>query len=306
MSAKLKIFLPFIGLIVLAVLFALLTTGRFISANNIEALMNQAFTVILVSLGVTLITAHGGMDFSVGAVLALSEMIAVIMFRISGAPVSIIVSTVVTAVVLGFITGTITIRLNISPFIASLCIQFAVRGVVNTVLTGNSIGVTELSAPSWSIKVPVLVAMVAIMFLLLRFTRIGKYNKAIGENRRAAEMSGVNTKMYRLLAYLISGVFLGVAAYFDLLRIGSVSTLTGVNLELNVIIALVLGGLSLTGGYETSVRSAVIGGLLIVVMLNGLTAIGVDSHYIGMIEGVIFILIVLSTYNRERRGLLPR
>lgn len=306
MSAKLKSFLPFIGLIVLAVLFAFFTKGRVFSANNIEALMNQAFTVILVSLGVTLITAHGGMDFSVGAVLAISEMVAAIIFKMTGAPVLIIVFCIITSVVCGFITGMITIRLNISPFIASLCMQFAVRGFVNAVLTGKAVGVTELSAPDWTVKLPVLAVMVIVMYLILRYTLIGKYNKAIGENIQAAKMSGVNINRYRLYAYLISGVFLGVAAYFDLLRSGSISTMTGVNFELDVIIALVLGGLSLTGGYETSVRSAVIGGLVIVVMVNGLTAIGVKSNYIGMIEGMIFIMVVLSTYNRDRRGLLPR
>ena len=306
MNNRLKSLMPFAGLILVIVLFAFLTGGRYVSGNNITMLLKQAFTVVLVSIGVTIIYAHGGMDFSVGAVLALSQMTAAFAYQKTGAPILLIIVCVVVAAACGFITGTITIRLNISPFISSLCMQFAARGVVNSVLTGNAIGVSELSDPGWEIKIPILVVIMLFMLVLLRYTRVGKYNKAIGENIRAAEISGINSKKYRLYAYLISGVILGVASYFDMLRNGTITTNVGQNLELDVIIALVLGGMSLTGGYSTSVRSAVIGGFIVVLLTNGLTMIGLKSDYIGIIEGIIFVLVVLSTYSRDRKGLLPK
>lgn len=306
MNSRLKSLMPFAGLVLIIILFTLLTGGRFVASNNISVLLKQAFTVVLVSIGVTIIYAHGGMDFSVGAVLALSQMTAALAYLKTGVPLVLLIVCVLTATVCGLITGTITIRFNISPFISSLCMQFAARGVVNSVLTGNSIGVSEFSDLGWEVKLTVLIAIILFMYILLKYTRVGKYNKAIGENIRAAEISGINAKKYRLYAYLISGVILGIASYFALFRNGTITTNVGQNLELNVIIALVLGGMSLTGGYSTSVRSAVIGGFIVVLLTNGLTMIGLKSAYIGIIEGVIFILVVLSTYSRNRKGLLPK
>ncbi|NLM84372.1 MAG: ABC transporter permease [Clostridiales bacterium] len=299
--------LPLAGLLVVFVLFSVLGGAKFYSSRNLMLIVNQAFTVMVVGIGVTMIFAHGGIDFSVGAVLALSEMFAAMVYKRVGAPVVLIIMSVLVAVLCGLITGTLTVKLRIPPFISSLCMQFACRGVVNTVLHANQIGVTELSAPGWGVKLPVLIGLAVVVFFILDYTKIGKYNKAIGENIRAARSSGINVDKYRIAAYLISGVTVGIAAYFDLLRNGVMSTNVGYGLEMNVITAVVLGGLSLSGGYTTSIRSAILGSLLIIIMTNGLTVVGVPISYIGIIQGIIFLLVILSTYRRDSHTtLLPR
>jgi len=299
--------LPLAGLLVVFVLFSVLGGAKFYSSRNLMLIVNQAFTVMVVGIGVTMIFAHGGIDFSVGAVLALSEMFAAMVYKRVGAPVVLIIMSVLVAVLCGLITGTLTVKLRIPPFISSLCMQFACRGVVNTVLHANQIGVTELSAPGWGVKLPVLIGVAVVVFFILDYTKIGKYNKAIGENIRAARSSGINVDKYRIAAYLISGVTVGIAAYFDLLRNGVMSTNVGYGLEMNVITAVVLGGLSLSGGYTTSIRSAILGSLLIIIMTNGLTVVGVPISYIGIIQGIIFLLVILSTYRRDlHTTLLPR
>jgi len=299
--------LPLAGLLVVFVLFSVLGGAKFYSSRNLMLIVNQAFTVMVVGIGVTMIFAHGGIDFSVGAVLALSEMFAAMVYKRVGAPVVLIIMSVLVAVLCGLITGTLTVKLRIPPFISSLCMQFACRGVVNTVLHANQIGVTELSAPGWGVKLPVLIGLAVVVFFILDYTKIGKYNKAIGENIRAARSSGINVDKYRIAAYLISGVTVGIAAYFDLLRNGVMSTNVGYGLEMNVITAVVLGGLSLSGGYTTSIRSAILGSLLIIIMTNGLTVVGVPISYIGIIQGIIFLLVILSTYRRDlHTTLLPR
>lgn len=299
--------LPLAGLLVVFVLFSVLGGAKFYSSRNLMLIVNQAFTVMVVGIGVTMIFAHGGIDFSVGAVLALSEMFAAMVYKRVGAPVVLIIMSVLVAVLCGLITGTLTVKLRIPPFISSLCMQFACRGVVNTVLHANQIGVTELSAPGWGVKLPVLIGVAVVVFFILDYTKIGKYNKAIGENIRAARSSGINVDKYRIAAYIISGVTVGIAAYFDLLRNGVMSTNVGYGLEMNVITAVVLGGLSLSGGYTTSIRSAILGSLLIIIMTNGLTVVGVPISYIGIIQGIIFLLVILSTYRRDlHTTLLPR
>lgn len=299
-------FIPFIGLVAVVAMLSLLTAGKLLSSNNINIIFNQSFTVMLVAAGATLIYAHGGIDFSLGAVLALSQMCAAMLYRETGLAWILIPASVIAAVVCGFITGLVTIKLKLPPFIASLCMQFACYGVLNTILNTQVIGVAELSMPRWEQTLPILVVAVAIMAILLSFTKIGKYNKAIGENSRAVGASGVNVDAYRMFAYLICGVMLGIAAYYDLLRNGSLTSNTGHGLELNVIIALVLGGMSLSGGYSASIRCAIIGSLIIVIIQNGLILAGLTIQYIGIVQGVIFLAVVLLTYKREKSGLLPR
>lgn len=303
---KLGAFVPFIGLVAVALAFILITKGRFVSSNNLNTLLSQSYTVMLVALGATLIYAHGGMDFSVGSVLAISEMCAAMLYRATGSIHVLIPTAIAVSVGCGFITGLATVKLNMPPFISSLCMQFACRGILNVIVNTQAIGVTELATPTWGMRLPVLGVVIVAMALLLGYTKIGKYNKAIGENIRAARTSGINVDRYRIYAYLISGVTLGLAAYFDLLRSGSISSNVGYGLEMEVIIALVLGGLSLSGGYSASVRCAIIGSLIIVMITNGLVMVGLQPSYIGLIEGIVFLGVVLVTYKRDKTGLLPR
>ena len=298
--------LPVLGLIVVLVLFSIIAGSRFFSSRNFALILNQSYTVMMAAVGVTMIYAHGGIDFSVGAVLGLAEMVAAMVYSRFGAPVLLIVFTVLCAGCCGFITGAITVKLQVPPFIASLCMQLACRGVVNTILQGNTIGVTDLQPPDWEIKLPVIIIVALIVFIILGYTKTGKYNKAIGENIKAARISGINVNKHRIIAYAMSGVILGIAAYFDLLRNGVMSTTVGYGLEMNVIIAIVLGGISLSGGYGTKVYSAILGGLIITILSNGLMIVGVPINYSGIIQGIIFLLVVIVTYKREKQGLLPR
>ena len=298
--------LPVVGLLAVFAVFSVAGGSRFFGAKNLTLIVNQSFTVMVVAIGATMIHAHGGIDFSVGAVLALSELVAAMVYKKTGAPILLIIMTVLVAVVCGLITGLITVKLRIPAFIASLCMQFTCRGIVNSILQAKSIGVTEITDPGWGVKLPLLIGVAIVIFFILEYTKVGKYNKAIGENIKAARSSGVNVDFFRIIAYLISGATIGIAAYFDLLRNGVMSTNVGYGLEMRVIIAVVLGGLSLSGGYTATMKSAVVGSLLITIMTNGLMIVGVPTTYIGIIQGVIFLLVILVTYKRDKLGLLPR
>lgn len=305
---KLSSLLPFAALVVVFLLFTVLTGGQLATARSLGRMMTQAYTVMLIGLGATFIYMHGGIDFSLGSVLALSEMCAALLFQTTGWSWTLLPMTVLVAVGCGLLTGLATVKLNVPPFIASLCMQLAGRGVLTTVLNSRLVSVAELSVPGWTERVIVLVVIIVVLVFLADYSKVGKYNKAIGENRKAAWTSGINVNRYRLLAYLICGVTLGVAAYFDLRRVGVLAGNTGMGMEMDVLIALVLGGLSLSGGYRSSVRCAIIGSLTIVILENGLTIMGLPSTYMGIFKGIVFLGMVLFTYkrNRAKGALLPR
>lgn len=305
---KLSSLLPFAALVVVFLLFTVLTKGQLATARSLSRMMTQVYTVMLIGLGATFIYMHGGIDFSLGSVLALSEMCAALLFEATGWSWTLLPATVVVAVFCGLLTGLATVKLNVPPFIASLCMQLAGRGVLTTVLNSRMVSVAQLSVPGWTERVIVLVVIIAALVFLADYSKVGKYNKAIGENRKAAWTSGINVGRYRLLAYLICGFTLGVAAYFDLRRVGVLAGNTGMGMEMDVLIALVLGGLSLSGGYRSSIRCAIIGSLTIVILENGLTIMGLPSTYMGIVKGIVFLCMVLFTYKRSRAkgALLPR
>lgn len=305
---KLSSLLPFAALVVVFLLFTVLTGGQLATARSLGRMMTQAYTVMLIGLGATFIYMHGGIDFSLGSVLALSEMCAALLFQATGWSWTLLPMTILVAVGCGLLTGLATVKLNVPPFIASLCMQLAGRGVLTTVLNSRLVSVAELSVPGWTERVIFLLVIIAVLVFLADYSKVGKYNKAIGENRKAAWTSGINVGRYRLLAYLICGATLGVAAYFDLRRVGVLAGNTGMGMEMDVLIALVLGGLSLSGGYRSSVRCAIIGSLTIVILENGLTIMGLPSTYMGIFKGIVFLGMVLFTYkrNRAKGALLPR
>lgn len=305
---KLNSLLPFAALVAVFLLFTALTGGQLARLNSLNRMMTQVYTVMLIALGATFIYMHGGIDFSLGSVLALSEMCAALLFQATGWSWALLPMTIVVAVGCGLLTGLAAVKLNVPPFIASLCMQLAGRGVLTTVLNSRMVSVTTLTDASWGVRIIVLAAVILVLFLLANYSKVGKYNKAIGENSRAAWISGINVGGYRLIAYVICGFTLGIAAYFDLRRVGVLAGNTGMGMEMDVLIALVLGGLSLSGGYRASVRCAVIGSLTIVILENGLTILGMGSSYTGIVKGIVFLAMVLFTYkrSREKNALLPR
>ncbi|MCD8365482.1 MAG: ABC transporter permease [Clostridiales bacterium] len=304
-KAKWSAFMPFIGMIAVFLLFTILTGGSLASASSLKRMLTQAYTVMLIAIGASFIYMHGGIDFSLGSVLALSEMCAALLFEAVGLTWTLLPMCILVAVLCGLVTGLATVKLNVPPFIASLCMQLSGRGILNTVLNSRMVSV-NVSVPSWTSRLIVLVIVIVLAVLLSGYTRVGKYNKAIGENKKTAWTSGINVGFYRLMAYLICGVTVGIAAYFDLRRVGVLTGNSGLGMEMDVLIALVMGGLSLSGGYRSSIRCAIIGSLTIVILENGLTILGLSSSYMGIVEGIVFLFVVLFTYKRTKSPLLPR
>jgi ribose transport system permease protein len=135
---------------------------------------------------------------------------------------------------------------------------------------------------------------------LFSFTKLGKQAKAIGDNPLSARQSGANVNLIKMLCYIVAGVCVGLASVFALARVGSVSENMGSGREMDVLIALILGGMNLSGGSKSRISSAVIGSITYVVLSNGLSLSGVATQYISIVKCVLFILIVLLTLRHSR------
>lgn len=297
--------IPFVGLVLMTIAFEIASQNKLLMPDNLVTILNQSFSVMIIALGATFVFSHGGLDISYGSVLGISILCAAAVAHAGYLWLSL-PAAVLAAVICALINGGISIFCGISPFITSICILFIGRGILNTVCSSSQIAIptSMLSIDNWQTKLTVLVITIVITAILFEKTKIGRNNKAIGGNAKAAEQAGVNISIYRMIAYLISGITIGIASFFNLVRMGSVSSATGQGLEMSIITALVLGGMPMTGGANSRIISAIIGSISIIVLKNGLIILGVNDKVIEGIQGIIILAIIFVSYKKERDALL--
>ena len=249
---------PFLGIILMILIFQILGDGKLLTKGNLNSILNQTVYVAIMAFGAVFVYSHGGMDLSYGGVIGFSVLISILVAN-TGVPVFVVfLSNIAAALVWFVLNGVVSVYLKVSPFITSLCIMYMCRGILNTVCASQkySIPVYLYNYDNQIFKLCMLLGVYVICYLLFEKTRIGKENKAIGGSAVAAQQAGVNVQRTRMLAYVISGITVGIAGFILMVRAGSVSTSTGQGLEMNVITALVLGGVPLSGGSRVKMIGA--------------------------------------------------
>lgn len=297
--------IPFLGLAIMIIVFQTFGEGKLLTQGNIKSILNQSVYVAIMAFGAIFVYAHGGMDLSYGSVIGFSVLCGILVGR-AGAPLPIIIMVNILAAVVWFLlNGLVSVYLKVSPFITSLCIMYMCRGILNTVCAKEkySVPVYIYNYDNWTVKIVVLIAAFLICYLLFEKSWIGKANKAVGGNPLAAQQAGVNVEMTKMIAYLISGITVGIGGFILMARAGSVSTSTGQGLEMNVITALVLGGVPLSGGSRAKMIGALIGSLSVIILRNGLIILGVNERVIEGIQGLVLLIIVFLTYVKNKDGI---
>ncbi len=295
------IYLAFVILVV-ALSFA---NKYFLTQGNISNVLLQTLINGVLAFGMTFVIITGGIDLSVGSVVALAGIVSASFattFAQAGVPggpypvfVALIVGVLV-GVASGAIIGPIVARFNVPPFVATLGMLSAARGL--TLIYGGGHPVPALTPQyRWIgtgnvFGVPAPVVIFAALFLISWFvlarTRFGRYVYAVGGNARAAKTSGISVARVRFAVYVISGGFAGIAGMLLAARTGSAVTQAGIGYELDAIAAAVIGGVSLSGGIGR-VTGALIGALIMGVMNNGLDLMGVESYYQQVLKGMLIV-----------------
>ncbi len=305
LSAIKSAVIPFLGLILMTVVFEIASQQKLLLPANLVTILNQTFSIMIIALGATFVFAHGGLDVSYGSVFGMSILCAAAVAHAGYVWLSFPVA-ILAAAACALINGGVSVTCGISPFITSICVLFIGRGVLSTVCSSSQIAIPTymMNLDTWQNKLIVLIVTIAVTAVLFEKTKIGRNNKAIGGNPKSAEQAGVNIGLYRLIAYLISGITIGIASFFSMVRMGSVSSGTGQGLEMSIITALVLGGMPMTGGTSAKILSAIIGSISITVLKNGLIILGVNDKIIEGIQGIIILAIILVSYKKEKDALL--
>lgn len=300
--------LPFAGLIFIFLFFLGITDGKIISPSNIENLINQAFAITIIAVGAAFVYAHGGMDFSLGAASGVAQLVGALLITKTSAPLWVsILACILTGVACSAIVGGASNLFKVPVFIASLCMRTICMGILATVVSSSEIIVPFNEYKfinNASVKTVIAVIVIAIGVYLFEYTRIGKYEKAVGGNSLTAAQAGVRTDNIKFLAYIFLGVCVGIASVFMMFRSSTVTAQSGNGMEFNTMIAIVLGGFPMTGGDTARIRATIIGAITITLLTNGLIIWGLDPNLVNGLKGVLFLVIVGLSYDRSKGKLV--
>lgn len=292
---------PYLGLLLMIVLFSVTTNGKFLRIRNLTMILKQSVIVMIGALGSSFVLAHGNMDFSIGGEMALCCLLSYYVSRLN--PYLMLPACILLALLLSFLVGVVHVVIGVPAFVSGMCVMFIGKGIVQSVSGSGLIcpSIYNVLDATW-FYVLALALTLAVTFILFNYTRIGRNNRLIGSNPTAAFLSGIDTKKYKILAFLTSGFCVGVSSFLTIVRGGGISAQTGASFEMDTIIVLTLGGAPLSGGSGVRLRSALLGALTYFILSNGLIIWGVPAEIIFAIKGILFLTIVALTFDRSNKA----
>lgn len=301
-----RILLIFI-LLVMIIIFNF-ASSHFLTLSNVKNILDQASLYIILSVGMTFVISSGGIDLSVGSVIAISSVVSAFAMKADiNVGISIFIGLFV-AMGVGFFNGYMISFLKINPFIVTLSTMSIVRGVTVLVTKGRPIygfskAFTYLGNGTVGfLNCPILIAF-SVTFLgviLLEKTRFGNYSIVMGCNEEALRRSGVNTNKYKTWIYILCGLCSGIAGLIISARLNTAEPLAGTGYEMNAIAAVVLGGADMKGG-RGSVSDTFVACIILGVINNGLRILSVSSNYQQLLTGIIILITVALSEHKQRK-----
>jgi len=308
-----------LALVVVYGVFVLIAPPSFATSRNMEMIARQTTIVGVAALGMTMVIISGGIDLSVGSLVALSTVVIAWLLQYGGVnPLTAAVGGVAAAAFFGLISGMLITRLRVVSFIVTLGMMLVVRGAAKGIGREQKIDVDperlqwleELLASlpkerSWMLLPPgvwVLIILAVAVAALLRYTRLGRHTFAIGSNEQTARLCGVAVERVKVLVFTLCGAFAGLAGLMQFSRLTVGDPTVAVGLELNVIAAVVIGGGSLSGG-EGSILGTLVGALLMTTIASGCTQMGLPNWVQEIITGAIIVVAVAVDRLRHRRSI---
>ena len=304
---------PFLGLFLVIGLFSLSSSVRpyFLTGPNFKIILTQTVIVAMGTLGMTLIIVSGGIDLSVGSVVALTSVAGATALVKGASPLVVVLLSIGVGASIGLLNGLVIGGLRMMPFIVTLGMMGVARGTAKW-LSGNQTvsvpdsaitAVMDLKDPNSLFPLPfgvwITLGLAVVMAVVMRKTVFGRYIFALGSNESAARLCGIRVNLQKVLIYTVAGVFFGLAGLMQLSRLTQGDPTVAIGLELDIIAAVVIGGASLSGG-SGSVLGSMIGALTMAILRNGSNQMGWPTFMQEIIIGVVIIIAVGVDKLRQR------
>jgi len=305
---------PFIGLILVIAVFALLTESpaRYLSPFNLRIVLAQTVIVALGAIGMTLIIVGGGIDLSVGSVIALASVVTALMLRSGYPPTMAVLAGVLVGGLIGLVNGLVITGLRVVPFIATLGMLGIARGVAKWIAGQQTVNVPQtwvnelavtFPTPWWLLLAPgvwVALLLSVLTAVILRNTVFGRRVFALGSNEAAARACGIPVQRLKLWIYSLAGLYFGLAGVMQMSRLRQGDPTVAAGAELDIIAAVVIGGGSLSGG-EGSILGSMIGALIMAFLRNGCQQMGWPNYIQEIIiGGIIVIAVAIDRFRHSR------
>lgn len=311
-------FIVLLVVIGLFIFFSAMSPG-FRKYTTYLTILDFSYYIVFMSIGVSFPLITGGVDLSIGTGLICYALVGGYLIKFANVPVVVaMLITILFGVAIGFLNGCLVAIMDIPPFLTTLCTCMITRGLGSIIVGGFGITWPSGTAPgAWyknifkyslpsnpRTKIPVGIILVILVVLLMSYvlnhTKVGRYTIAIGSNKEAARLSGVNVRAYHILAYVISGLFAGLGAIAYSAVVPTVQPGTGAGFELEAIGGAIIGGVSASGG-EGSITGSFLGVLVICLLKTGLPFIGLQANWQQIITGLVLIGAVLIDVIKKKR-----
>ncbi|MGX4599592.1 ribose ABC transporter permease [Faecalimicrobium sp. JNUCC 81] len=292
-----------IGLVLLIAVVSILSPS-FLSSKNIFNILRQTSVNAIIAAGMTFVILTGGIDLSVGSILAISGAVCASLLASGQSIVVGIIAAILVGAFVGFLNGFVIAKGKLQPFIATLATMTILRGLTLVFTDGKPItlGSNDLAIKFgnigggmiFGIPTPAIIMLVVFVVCayVLKSTKMGRYTYALGSNEEATKLSGLNTDKIKICVYTISGILASIAGIIITSRLYSAQPTAGTGYELDAIAAVVLGGTKLAGG-KGKISGTIIGALIIGVLSNALNILDVSSYYQMMVKGIVILIAVL-------------
>jgi len=299
--------LPFISLVMIIVIFSLLTHGNIWTIFNLKSILNQTIPLVIGGLGMIFVVSQGSVDISQGSVFALCGTIATMLSNQFGIYI-LFPSAILIGALVGATNGIIVGRFKVPSLTTTLAMLISIRALVATITHGKEIFASQeiINIDKAMIKLPLFIAAVIIIGYIFEKTKIGYYSRAIGENETVVLFTGIPVNNIKMIGFMLSGIMAGLAGVLTVSRNGGAFPGLGNFFELDVLLALFVGGVLVTGGMPSRIYKLLIGATTIAILKNGLIISGVSGEYTEGARGIILILIVFITSKlsfKEVRGI---
>lgn len=306
---------PIIGLVLVIVVFTALTGGGLLSVVNLQNMANQVIVTALVAIGAVFVYGVGNFDMSLGGAVLFSAVLGAMAAVKTGSIFAALIVCIVVSAAIALVKGLFSAYIEVPFFIFTIVLGSVISSVVLVIMGSETTIYLKDAAkeiPSFNftqmtiINVICLVAYFAVCLFLFNYTPIGSKVKMMGGNKVSAKQSGINDKKMQVLTFLISSIGIALAAFILIIRTRTIGSQTAGSTGTDVMIALVLGGMPISGGPKSKISAGLVGALIVTILNSGLTMIGLSTGVIQIVRGIVFIIVVLVASFSYRGKLLPR
>lgn len=293
--------LSFGFLLILFIIFSVINGKAFFRWYHVKTILDTMIPLCIGGYGMLFVIAQGSIDMSSGSNLAFSATLAAVIASKIGSfalmPLCILIGAAV-----GFINGILVSKFKVSSIMATLAQLIILRSLVVVLSKGSVIFVdpSVLKFDSWGIKGLIFVLSTIISIYLFRYTKLGFCTRSIGENEIVCNYVGLKIKWIKILAYVLSGAFAGLAALLTIAKIGGVDPNMGQSFELQVMLGVFVGGVPVNGGSKSSIIKIIIGSLLFSILQSGLVLLNVKSETVELVQGLLLLIMVAAILKADK------